>query len=88
MGVKSDIQRLVGKALKPYYRRDYVSKDEYTDINRNISRKLYERAGESETLDDDAKADFATVAKEEVQRAIATLRKQKQKDESSVDGSS
>lgn len=90
MTVKSDIQRLVGKALKPYYRRDYVSKDEYTDINRSISRKLYERAGDSETLDEDAKTDLATVAKEEVQRAIATLRmqKQKHKDGSSADGNS
>lgn len=88
MGVKSDIQRLVGKALKPYYRRDYVSKDEYTDINRSISRMLYERAGDSETLEDDAKTDLATVAKEEVQKAISSLRKQKQKDESSADGSS
>lgn len=88
MGVKSDIQRLVGKALKPYYRRDYVSKDEYTDINRSISRMLYERTGDSETLEDDAKADLATVAKEEVQKAISSLRKQKQKDESSADGNS
>lgn len=78
----------MGKALKPYYRRDYVSKDEYTDINRSISRMLYERAGDSEALEDDAKADLATVAKEEVQKAISSLRKQKQKDESSADGSS
>lgn len=78
----------MGKALKPYYHRDYVSKDEYTDINRSISRMLYERAGDSETLENDAKADLATVAKEEVQKAISSLRKKKQKDESSADGSS
>lgn len=78
----------MGKALKPYYRRDYVSKDEYTDINRSVSRMLYERAGDSETLEDDAKEDLATIAKEEVQKSIATLKKQKQKDESSADGSS
>lgn len=87
LSVKSDIQRLVGKALKPYYRRDYVTKEEYTDINRTISRKLYERASDSETLDDDAKANLASIAKEEVQKAIATLRKQK-KEEASADGSS
>ena len=65
-----------------------MSKDEYTDINRSVSRMLYERAGDSETLEDDAKEDLATIAKEEVQKSIATLKKQKQKDESSADGSS
>ena len=78
--MKSDIQKLVGKALKPYYRRDYVSKEEYTDINRNISRMLYDRMKDAETLEEDAKASLATTAKEEVQKAITSLRERKQKD--------
>ena len=80
LSVKSDIQKLVGKALKPYYRRDYVSKEEYTDINRNISRMLYDRMKDAETLEEDAKASLATTAKEEVQKAITSLRERKQKD--------
>ena len=81
LSVKSDIQKLVGKALKPYYRRDYVSKEEYTDINRNISRMLYDRMKDAETLEEDTKASLGNTAKEEVQKAIASLRKRKQKDE-------
>lgn len=76
--VKSDIQKLVGKALKPYYRRDYVSKDEYTDINRTVSRMLYERAGDAETLEVAAKARLAAAAKDEVKKAITSLKKQKE----------
>lgn len=82
--VKSDIQKLVGKALKPYYRRDHVSKDEYTDINRNVSRMLYERAGDAETLEVAAKARLATAAKDEVKKAITSLKKQKEEDQTGV----
>ncbi|RAL14829.1 putative PHD and RING finger domain protein [Aspergillus homomorphus CBS 101889] len=75
--VKSAVQKLVGTELKPYYRSKLVSKDEYTDINRNISRMLYERVGDVETLEADARLSLEGVAKDEVGKAIDTLRQRK-----------
>lgn len=72
--VKSEIQRLVGRALKPHYRAKGVSKDEYTDINRSISRKLYDRVGSVEQLETETKADLERVADDEVKSAIDALK--------------
>ncbi|GIJ89366.1 hypothetical protein Asppvi_008306 [Aspergillus pseudoviridinutans] len=83
--VKSDIQKLVGGALKPYYRSKVVSKDQYTDINRTISRMLYERVGNAQSLDTETKNSFGKVAAEEVKKAIDGLRA---KDEDSLADSS
>ncbi|GAQ38383.1 hypothetical protein AtubIFM55763_001206 [Aspergillus tubingensis] len=85
--VKSDIQKLVGSSLKPYYRSKTITKEQYTEINRNISRKLYERAGDVETLGIGAKATLATVAKDEVEKAVDAL-KQRHDLNDSVDESS
>ncbi|RAL04197.1 putative PHD and RING finger domain protein [Aspergillus ibericus CBS 121593] len=76
--VKSDVQRLVGTALKPYYRSRIISKDEYTDINRNISRMLYERVAGVETLEAGARATLEGVAKEEVEKAVDALKQRKE----------
>ncbi|PWY87041.1 hypothetical protein BO94DRAFT_65716 [Aspergillus sclerotioniger CBS 115572] len=78
LDVKSDVQRLVGTALKPYYRSRIISKDEYTDINRTISRMLYERVGGVETLEAAAKATLEGVAKEEVEKAVDALKQRKE----------
>ncbi|KAF2456373.1 hypothetical protein BDY21DRAFT_305402 [Lineolata rhizophorae] len=43
---KSEIQRMVKTALKPLYQKKEVDKDEYTDVCRDVSRKLYEKVGE------------------------------------------
>ncbi|KAB8239179.1 hypothetical protein BDV23DRAFT_144705 [Aspergillus alliaceus] len=89
LAVKSDIQKLVGAALKPYYRSKTVSKDEYTEINRNISRMLYERVGGTETLDADAKTDLEVAAKEQVTKAIDALKqKYRMEDNGHIDNSS
>ncbi|PYI04347.1 PHD and RING finger domain protein [Aspergillus sclerotiicarbonarius CBS 121057] len=76
--VKSDVQRLVGTALKPYYRSRIISKDEYTEINRTISRMLYERVGGVETLEAGARATLEGVAKEEVEKAVDGLNQRKE----------
>lgn len=75
--VKSEIQRIVGAVLKPYYRSKIVSKDEYTDINRNTSRLLYERVGGIGSLDPEMRANLEKSAKDEVEGAVDSL-KQKQ----------
>ncbi|OOF98380.1 hypothetical protein ASPCADRAFT_164892 [Aspergillus carbonarius ITEM 5010] len=78
LNVKSDVQRLVGTSLKPYYRSRIISKDEYTDINRTISRMLYERVGGVETLEAGTRATLEGVAKEEVEKAVDALKQRKE----------
>ncbi|KAL1965734.1 hypothetical protein VTN77DRAFT_5234 [Rasamsonia byssochlamydoides] len=75
LSVKTDVQKLVGAELKPFYRRKEISKDQYTDINRTISRKLYERVGEVETLEADKLAELKEVASEEVKKAVEALQR-------------
>ncbi|PGH23749.1 hypothetical protein AJ80_02179 [Polytolypa hystricis UAMH7299] len=77
LSAKSDLQRMVRTALKPHYRNHIVSKDEYTDINRRISRMLYDRVGEAFALDAHGKSKWEVVANEEVDKAIAMLKEQK-----------
>jgi hypothetical protein len=68
---------MVSAALKPHYRSQVVSRDEYTDINRRISRMLYERVGEAGLLDVEAKSKWNRVATEEVNKAVAALKELK-----------
>ncbi|KAJ5194674.1 uncharacterized protein N7498_008112 [Penicillium cinerascens] len=75
LAVKSDIQKMVGTALKPHYRAKTISKDQFTEINRTISRKLYERVGTAESLGSERRADIEAVAKQEVQNTIGALYK-------------
>ncbi|GAB1210987.1 hypothetical protein ATERTT37_000097 [Aspergillus terreus] len=89
LAVKSDIQKLVGSWLKPYYRSKTITKDEYTDINRTISRQLYDRVGDVEALELDAKSDLEKTAKEAVEKAVGGLKqKQRMEDSDQVDDSS
>ncbi|KAL2000331.1 hypothetical protein VTN02DRAFT_3271 [Thermoascus thermophilus] len=78
LAVKSEVQKLVRASLKPFYRSRVVSKEEYTDINRTISRMLYERVGNVESLDADAKAKWEGVASEEVEKAVEALKQKKE----------
>ena len=74
LSTKSHLQRMVSSALKPYYRRKEVSKEEYTDINRRISRLLYDQVDASGALDSETKSKLAIIASEEVNKAVSMLR--------------
>ncbi|KAL4871150.1 hypothetical protein BDV12DRAFT_194798 [Aspergillus spectabilis] len=87
LAVKSDIQKLVGMALKPYYRSKAISKEEYTDINRSISRKLYEQVLGLESLEPAMRARLEATAKGEVQKATDALRQSKGKANGSANDS-
>lgn len=73
LSAKSDVQKMVSTALKPYYKNQEVSKDQYTDINRNISRMLYEKVGDAGILDNDARESWEKIASEEVAKAVQSL---------------
>jgi hypothetical protein len=71
---KSDIQKLVSSALKPLYNEAKITKDEYTTINRDVSRLLYDRIGDLEHLQDEQRQEWEKVAGEEVGRALVALK--------------
>jgi len=71
---KADVAKLVSAALKPHYHEQKISKDEYTTINRDVSRMLYDKIGDLEALDVEGKARWEKVAGEEVNKAVLALR--------------
>jgi hypothetical protein len=74
--MKAEIQKLVSAALKPHYHRKELDKDAYTEINRDVSRMLYDRVWDAGGLVDVATRDkFQKIAAEEVAIAVKALRK-------------
>ena len=68
---KQEIQRMVKLALAPRYRDKSITKDQYTDINRDVSRKMYDLVGDASSLMDHAnRARWQSVAEDEVRKAI------------------
>ncbi|KAF2201786.1 hypothetical protein GQ43DRAFT_20352 [Delitschia confertaspora ATCC 74209] len=72
---KREIQRMVTIALKPFYFKKEVNKDEYTDINRDISRLMYERVGSATGLSDQqTREKWQKMAGDEVRAAVKALK--------------
>ncbi|KAL8943518.1 MAG: hypothetical protein Q9216_001053 [Gyalolechia sp. 2 TL-2023] len=72
---KEGVQKMVASALKPHWHRSEISKDQFTDINRSVSRMLYEKVGGEQHLkDDNAKETWEKLASEEVAKAVQCLR--------------
>ncbi|ORY10749.1 hypothetical protein BCR34DRAFT_566361 [Clohesyomyces aquaticus] len=74
---KAELQRMVTVALKPLYAKKEISKDEYTDINRDVSRFLYDRVGDAgaEALaDHDTREKWQKMAADEVDTVVKGLR--------------
>lgn len=62
---------MVSGALKPHYAKKQVDKDTFTDINRDISRMLYDRVWDAGGLVDSAARDrWEKIAVEEVETAV------------------
>ena len=71
---KADLQKMVSTALKPHYQSNIVSKDQYTDINRSVSRMLYDRVGEAGYVDGEERETYERLANDEVAKAIQGLK--------------
>ncbi|WEW61175.1 hypothetical protein PRK78_006665 [Emydomyces testavorans] len=87
--IKSDLQKIVRAALKPHYRQHLVSKEEYTEINKRISRMLYDLAGSKESgdlMNAESKARWACFANSEVTKAVQKIRELKSSDASESSG--
>lgn len=74
LSLKSDLQKMVTTALKPYYHSNAVSKDQYTEINRNVSHMLYEKVGENGILDDETRESWERLASDEVAKVVMSLK--------------
>lgn len=71
---KEGVQKMVSSALKPHWHRSEISKDQFTDINRNVSRMLYDKVGDEGNLKDGSRETWAKMASEEVAKAVQSLR--------------
>ena len=73
LSAKENIQKLVKEALKLPYKNKQLSKDQYTEINRNVSRMLYDKVGEDGNLNGDNNETWKRMANEEVTNALQSL---------------
>lgn len=65
---------MVKAALGSRYRDKEISKDQYTEINRDVSRKLYDLVNDASALSDHAERErWQTIADAEVRKAVAAL---------------
>lgn len=73
---KADVSRMVSSALKPHYTRKAVTKEQYININKKISRMMYEVVGEGglEGGDERDRQRWERVASDEVAKAVERLR--------------
>lgn len=65
---------MVSAALKPHYKSNAVTKDQYTDINRSVSRMLYDKVGDTGSINGDAKEIWERLAIDEVTKAVESLK--------------
>lgn len=62
---------MVSGVLKPHYAKKLVDKDTFTDINRDISRMLYDRVwDDGGFVDKTARDRWEKIAVEEVEKAV------------------
>ncbi|EKD18353.1 uncharacterized protein L3040_006772 [Drepanopeziza brunnea f. sp. 'multigermtubi'] len=69
---KQGINKIVKHALAPHWKAAELSKEQYANINRNISRKLYEIAAE-QSVHDESRNKLGRIAKREVANALKLL---------------
>ena len=68
---------MVTAVLKPLYLKKEVTKEEYTDVNRDVSRLLYDKvgdAGATALADQETREKWQRMAGDEVDNAIKALR--------------
>ncbi|TAQ85742.1 hypothetical protein B7494_g5936 [Chlorociboria aeruginascens] len=69
---KEDINKLVKRALSPHWKSSKITKEQYAEINRSVSRKLYEIVADRDVSDQTEKHNWEKIATTEV--AATTLK--------------
>lgn len=70
---KSRVQEMVSAALKPLYRSKELDTEQYTKINMNVSRMMYDKIAQAGGLQS-SHSSWAGVALTEVESAVKSLR--------------
>lgn len=70
---KAEVSSLVRKALTPHWKTKEITKQQYEDINRGVSRILYEQI-QPDKLDEDGMREWKVIAESEVKRAVEGLK--------------
>ncbi len=65
---------MVTAALKPHYKSNEITNDQYTAINRNISRMLYDKVGEDGKVNGEDRENWEQLASDEVTKAVQALK--------------
>lgn len=68
---KEGINKIVKGALAPHWKASMLTKEQYADINRDISRKLYDIVAEQRM--DEAGNELGKIAITEVAIAVKSL---------------
>ena len=70
---KKSINDIVKVALRPHWRSQKLTTEQYETINRAVSRKLYDEVKDAAELDDESRRVWEKRATQEVARAVAEL---------------
>lgn len=70
---KKNINEIVKGALRPHWRAQKLTTEQYATINRDISRKLYDQVKDAATLNNEARLVWEKQATQEVAQAVAKL---------------
>jgi hypothetical protein len=70
---KDGINKIVKYALQPHWKAAEITKEQYADINREISRKLYEIVADRNIADENNKCTLEKMATTEVALAVKSL---------------
>lgn len=71
---KEGINKIVRTALEPHYKKPSgITKEQYSAINRLVSRMLYEKISDPNALDDNTKSAWEKIASAEVTKAVEGL---------------
>ncbi len=70
---KKNINDIVKIALRPHWRAQKLTTEQYASINRDISRKLYEEVKDASTLDEDSRRQWEKRASQAVAQAVSEL---------------
>lgn len=70
---KKSINEIVKGALRPHWRAQKLTTEQYAIINRDVSRKLYEEVKDASSLDAESRRSWQRRATHEVAQAVAEL---------------
>jgi len=71
---KEGINKIVKSALGPHWKNAEITKEQYADINRDVSRKLYEIVTEDSETDNQDRFTWEKIASAEVAAAVKSLK--------------